>query len=40
MTNQAFYADHIIEQIKSFFGDVHDMMDFYYKLYLLKSLCR
>ena len=40
MKDQAFYPDHIIEQIKSFFGNVHDMTDFYYKLYLLNGLCR
>ncbi len=38
MKDQAFYPDHIIEQIKSFFGNVHDMTDFYYKLYLLNGL--
>ena len=40
MKDQAFYPDHIIEQIKSFFGNVHDMTDFYYQLYLLNGLCR
>ena len=27
-------------QIKSFFHNVHDMTDFYYKVYLLNGLCR
>ena len=40
MKEQAFYPDHIVEQIKSFFHNVHDMTDFYYKLYLLNGLCQ
>ena len=28
MKDQAFYPDHIVEQIKSFFSNVHDMTDF------------
>jgi len=37
---QAFYPEGIVTQIKAFFSDVHDLTDFYYKLYLLSGLCR
>lgn len=40
MEKLAFYPDGIINQIKAFFGDVHDITGFYYKLYLLNGLCR
>jgi len=40
MQEHAFHPDHIVEQIKTFFRDVHDMTGFYYKLYLLNGLCR
>jgi DnaJ-class molecular chaperone len=36
----AFHPEGIVSQIKAFFGDVHDLSDFYYKLYLLNGLCR
>lgn len=35
-----FHPDGIVSQIKTFFSDVHDLTDFYYKLYLLNGLCR
>lgn len=40
MQTYAFHPDHIVEQIKVFFHDVHDLTGFYYKLYLLNGLCR
>lgn len=40
MATHAFQPDGIVTQIKSFFSDVHDLTDFYYKLYLLNGLCR
>jgi hypothetical protein len=40
MSQQAFYPEEIVQQIKTFFSDVHDLSDFYYKLYLLNGLCR
>lgn len=40
MKEHAFYPERIIEQIKAFFADVHDISGFYYKLYLLNGLCR
>jgi DnaJ-class molecular chaperone len=40
MQGQAFYPEGIVQQIKAFFSDVHDMTDFYYKVYLLNGLCR
>jgi hypothetical protein len=36
----AFHPEGIVSQIKAFFSDVHDLSDFYYKLYLLNGLCR
>lgn len=39
MSTHAFYPDGIVAQIKTFFRDVHDVTDFYYKLYLLNGLC-
>lgn len=35
----AFYPERIVEQIKAFFSDAHDVTGFYYKLYLLNGLC-
>jgi hypothetical protein len=40
MNTRAFYPDRIVEQIQAFFHDVHDISDFYYRLYLLNALCR
>jgi hypothetical protein len=40
MATYAFHPEGIVSQIKSFFGDVHDLSGFYYKLYLLNRLCR
>lgn len=40
MKEHAFYPQHIVGQIKKFFSGVHDMTDFYYKLYLLNGLCQ
>lgn len=40
MPHNAFQREHIVEQIKTFFRGVHDMSDFYYRLYLLNGLCR
>jgi Zn finger protein HypA/HybF involved in hydrogenase expression len=40
MQKHAFYPDGIINQIRVFFGDVHDMSGFYLKLSLLNGLCR
>jgi hypothetical protein len=40
MNARAFYPDRIVEQIQAFFHGVHDLSDFYYKLYLLNALCR
>jgi len=40
MSTHAFHPDGIVSQIKTFFSDVHDLTDFYYKLYLLNGLCR
>jgi hypothetical protein len=40
MPAHAFHPDGIVTQIKTFFSDVHDLTDFYYKLYLLNGLCR
>jgi DnaJ-class molecular chaperone len=40
MQKHAFHPERIVEQISTFFKDVHDISDFYYKLYLLKDLCR
>ncbi|HXG18501.1 MAG TPA: hypothetical protein VNN62_05440 [Methylomirabilota bacterium] len=40
MASYAFHPGDIVSQIKAFFGDVHDITDFYYKLYLLNGLCR
>jgi hypothetical protein len=34
MQKHAFHPERIVEQISTFFKDVHDMSDFYYKLYL------
>lgn len=40
MQAHAFQPERIVEQISAFFKGVHDISDFYYKLYLLKDLCR
>lgn len=40
MKERAFHQEHIVDQIKKFFSGVHDMTDFYYKLYLLNALCK
>jgi DnaJ-class molecular chaperone len=40
MTQNAFQREHIVEQIQSFFRGVHDISDFYYRLYLLNGLCK
>ena len=40
MSTHAFHPTGIVSQIKDFFSDVHDLTDFYYKLYLLNGLCR
>jgi len=40
MSTYAFHPEGIVSQIKAFFSDVHDLTDFYYKLYLLNGLCR
>lgn len=39
MEKQAFYPEHVVEQIKAFFRGVRDISDFYYKLALLNGLC-
>ena len=39
MPTPAFHPEGIVAQIKTFFSDVHDLTDFYYKLYLLNGLC-
>jgi hypothetical protein len=31
MSTHAFHPDGIVSQIKTFFSDVHDLTDFYYK---------
>lgn len=40
MDVRAFQRERIVEQIKAFFSEVHDISDFYYRLYLLNGLCR
>ncbi len=40
MHPQAFQREHIVEQIRTFFRSVHDISDFYYRLYLLHGVCR
>jgi len=40
MSTHAVHHTDIVAQIKAFFSDVHDLTDFYYKLYLLNGLCR
>jgi DnaJ-class molecular chaperone len=40
MSPRAFQPEHIVDQIHAFFKGVHDISDFYYKLYLLRDLCR
>jgi len=40
MKARTFYPERIVEQIQTFFPGVHDISDFYYKLYLLNALCR
>jgi len=39
MQPYAFHPEGIVSQIKAFFSDVHDLSDFYYKIYLLNGLC-
>jgi hypothetical protein len=40
MPTNAFHREHIIEQVQRFFRGVHDISDFYYRLYLLNGLCK
>lgn len=40
MTQHAFQREHIVEQIQTFFRGVHDISDFYYRLYLLNGFCK
>ncbi|MGE0825798.1 MAG: hypothetical protein AB7G75_14940 [Candidatus Binatia bacterium] len=40
MQRIAFQPDRIVEQVKNFFSGIHDMSDFYYRMYLLSGLCR
>lgn len=40
MSRNAFQREHIVEQIQSFFRGVHDISDFYYRLYLLNGFCK
>ncbi len=40
MSTHAFQPEHIVDQISAFFKGVNDISDFYYKLYLLRDLCR
>ncbi len=40
MSQNAFQREHIVEQIQTFFRGVHDISDFYYRLYLLNGFCK
>ena len=40
MQKNAFQRDHIVDQIKTFFSGIHDMSDFYLRMYTLNSMCR
>ena len=40
MHPQAFQREHVVEQIRTFFRGVHDISDFYYRLYILQGICR
>jgi DnaJ-class molecular chaperone len=40
MQKIAFQREGIVEQIKTFFRGIHDMSDFYYRMYMLNGLCQ
>ena len=40
MQKNAFQREHIVDQIKTFFSGIHDISDFYLRMYTLSSICR
>jgi DnaJ-class molecular chaperone len=40
MQKSAFQPEHIVDQIKTFFSGIHDMSDFYLRMYTLSGMCR
>ncbi len=40
MQKTAFEREHIVEQIKTFFSGIHDISDFYLRMYTLNGMCR
>ena len=40
MQKTAFQPEHIVDQVKAFFNGIHDMSDFYLRMYTLNGMCR
>lgn len=40
MQKTSFLPEHIVDQVKAFFNGVHDMSDFYLRMYALSGMCR